>query len=317
MADDIFPLSDEEQQAVAAPPVATPPPNPPPFVAAPGTGFGYSTNAPSDWTSPQTGTMGGVPVMVPGNAQNVFAVRGPAVQAPMQDQYWQQIERAYQNLPLAQAEQAITAATQYQGVRTYQRLLDQGVPAAEALQKAGPMMFFSGSRGAGLSGAAAMLRQSEPKPEYQFVPGTDVAPATFQAPGQKPVVVNRSALPLAEKDIAPKVFSYAGKDYLYNPQTGAITTPKGTELNDKDRLALAKAVPKMIADMQSINPESPEYATAKAMLEMVKREASGAAPAPKATAGVSITDSQGRKWRYLGSSPNPKTDKNPANWVRE
>lgn len=53
------------------------------------------------------------------------------------------LAQLFQNRKIKEAEQAMSAAIQFQGLRGYQQALESGKPAAEALTKYGPMMFYS------------------------------------------------------------------------------------------------------------------------------------------------------------------------------
>lgn len=53
------------------------------------------------------------------------------------------LARLFQGRKIAEAEKAMAAAIQFQGLRGYQNALESGKPAAEALTRYGPMMFYT------------------------------------------------------------------------------------------------------------------------------------------------------------------------------
>lgn len=190
------PMDDEEGQGPESLPPVAPPSSlesavlpPRPYMSMPprGTGYTYATPGPGDFsTTQQAGVPWGGSVTLPGNAQNFAAMQSPVEAPGSSGEYWQRFQQAYRNLPLEQAQQAISAAVKYQGMRGYQRDIESGnVTAEQALAKWAPMIFVDQK-----GGSSAM-----PKPNYQFVPGQGGAPATFQAPGARPVIVPQNALP--------------------------------------------------------------------------------------------------------------------------
>jgi hypothetical protein len=110
----------------------------------------------------------GAPMMPTG--QRPVSVRPPMaapggvpVFSPEQQQsraFWRQMQAQTQDMPLDQAEQAVTAALKFQAMRGYQKDLEDGKSAGESLAKWAPMLFPKSSMG----NAAQMIRASQPRP---------------------------------------------------------------------------------------------------------------------------------------------------------
>jgi len=66
------------------------------------------------------------------------------------------------NLPIDQAADAVAQAMKFQAIRGYQKDLEAGKPASESLAKWAPMM-FSTPKSATMSGAASLIRASQPR----------------------------------------------------------------------------------------------------------------------------------------------------------
>lgn len=159
-----------------------------------------------------------IPPMAPGRSM-------PQMPGGAPDAYWGNFNRAYRDLPLKDAEMAIGAATRYQGTRGYQRDIANGVPADTALAKWAPMM-FSTAKGSQLSGAAAMVKNMRPQAAFSFVPGTNGAPASYQAPGQRPVIVPPNSLPRPDAVLETKKDPVSGHTfYKKGGQWVQLNTP--------------------------------------------------------------------------------------------
>jgi hypothetical protein len=123
--------------------------------------------------------------------QQVAQVRAPVVTAPggmavappagyrspfLSDEEAQQqtqmrkLQYAVQDLPLAEAEKAVSTAMKFQAIRGYQRELANGTPAHEALAKWAPMMFAQ-PKAATLGQAASMVRATTPQDKYMDIGG--------------------------------------------------------------------------------------------------------------------------------------------------
>jgi len=336
--------------------------------------------AEESWTPIPAGSSPAVvsPAPVPPSGPTQWISRAQPVVAPggggAMD--WDMIERSYGNLPIAQAQTAINAAMQYQAMRGYQNDLDSGKPANVALARWAPMMFGKLGTTAGISGAASMIRATAPKPQFSFVPGTATMPASFQAPGERPVVVNRSALPEAATaqysfvpgtTNAPATYQAPGKRPVIVPRSalpisqtlGALdvkevapgtgiyvirspgsvdfkiaTARAGGELNEYQRSRIMQDVLKQKQRLSYMDPADPNYgASTNIIAELEKAAKTGrispavAAPMPEGVgatnapaikpAGKAFRDRSGKTWRYLGTAADPKTDRNPNNWVEE
>lgn len=73
---------------------------------------------------------------------------------------WRRMKYATADLPIDQAEQAVTTALKFQGLRGYQKDIADGKPANEALARWAPIMFSQPKAGT-LSGAASMIRAGQ------------------------------------------------------------------------------------------------------------------------------------------------------------
>lgn len=301
------------------------------------------------------------PVAPTGPTQWVSRAQPVAPPGGVGDMDWDMIERSYGNLPIAEAQKAINAAMQYQAMRGYKSDLESGKPAAEALSRWMPLMIAKPG-GGNLAGVASMIRATQPKPNFAFVPGQNGAPPTFQAPGQRPVIVPRSAMPIStagnllKEEVAPGILAVRAP----GATTVHIVKANGAELSQKDRLLLLPKIHSMQKDLAVIPPSSPEYKKIQEDIKVLRDASRGittvpvpepivptnagprgviappraevpipapvapparsnvaaAAPAAKRP-GKAFKDRSGKTWRYLGTSANPKTDRNPENWVEE
>jgi len=251
----------------------------------------------------------------PGPRRWVKAAQPPAIAGP--DQYWAGIEQAYKNLPIDKAQQAISAAMQYQAMRGYQADLQSGKPADQVLARWAPMMFGKMGAAGGMTGAASMIRATQPKPDFKYVPGAEGEPASFQAPGQRPVIVPRSAMPLKEgmpevdiKEISPG----AGVYVVRSPgQPVKIATAKGGELTEAQKANLLAKIPSMQKQLLNLDEESPEYSQMTNVINTVRQMAMGrpASPLPGAPTEVAPPPSAGGKSPFTEGQKvrNKKTGK--------
>lgn len=92
----------------------------------------------------------------------------------------QALQQLFENQKVDDAEKAMAAAIQFQGLRGYQQALKSGEPAEKALTRYGPMMFYRRPQSFG----PAMRALTPPKPErpiLRSIPGgglVDVDPVT-------------------------------------------------------------------------------------------------------------------------------------------
>lgn len=90
------------------------------------------------------------------------------------------LQYAVADLPLAEAEQAVSAALKFQAVRGYQQDLARGVTPNEALAKWAPIMFTAPKAG-NLAGAASLVRATRPEAEKYM----DIGGVGYQMKGGK------------------------------------------------------------------------------------------------------------------------------------
>lgn len=261
--------------------------------------------------------------------------------------------RAVANLPVDKAMEAINAAKEFMAIRGYQKDIEAGKPADESLAKWAPLGLLG--KKANLAGAGSFIKAVRPRPKFSFVPGTETQPASFQAPGERPVIVPRTAMPLSQtapelikQEVAPGIFA------VRDPRSASIHIVKGSgeSLTQKDRMSLITKLPSMERQATGMDPGSPEFERAQKAIQAVRAAAMGeesaagvptdigfqpppdvsarawepgappppvAAPEPAAPARTErkFTDKKGNVYRYVGNSADPKTDKNPDNWVKE
>lgn len=99
-----------------------------------------------------------------------FNVPAPTISGGMESIDPAAIARAYQARNIEEAEKAVTAAIQFQGLRGYQQALQSGEPAAKALTRYGPMMFYQ--RPAAFGPAVRAVTPPKPAaPMIRAVPG--------------------------------------------------------------------------------------------------------------------------------------------------
>lgn len=174
------------------------------------------------------------------------------------------------NVPIKQAEDAINAAQKFMAMRGYQKDLEKGVAADQAFMKWAPSLL-----GGKLTGAGPMLKAMQPAPNYQFVPGAEGAPATFQSPGQRPVIIPRTAMPLPpggeefiKKEIIPGVFAI-GRPGGTGTQ---IVKANGDSLTKVERLKLLTAVGNMEKGIGALTEGTPEYKNLREVIDAIKAE---------------------------------------------
>lgn len=104
--------------------------------------------------------------IAPPGTMPVSAPATPALRSPEENQnraMWRQLQRATADLPINQAEQAVTTALKFQGIRGYQKDLANGEDANKALAKWAPIMFTQ-PHAASLGQAASMVRATATPP---------------------------------------------------------------------------------------------------------------------------------------------------------
>lgn len=97
------------------------------------------------------------------------------------------------DLPLAEAEQAVSTALKFQAVRGYQKDLQEGKSASEALARWAPIMFTQ-PKAATLGQAASLIRAQAPTEKYMDIGGVGymmkggkATPLTTKVTPPKPV----------------------------------------------------------------------------------------------------------------------------------
>lgn len=143
----------------------------------------------------------------------------------------QALQRLFETQKVEDAQRAMSAAIQFQGLRGYQQALQEGKPAAEALTRYGPMMFYSRPQAFGPAMRAitpptitpyqkAVLAEREKRanqPQFRIVGGaggvynpTNQSFNVIQPAPEKPVsaAVERSlpGLPSARVSMTPTQF---------------------------------------------------------------------------------------------------------------
>lgn len=83
--------------------------------------------------------------------------------------------------PIEQQHKAVQAAIMFQGRRGYDKDLQSGMPADQALAKWGPMLFADKPQ--------EMVKMAP----WTFTPGQGGQPSTFQKPGERPIIVKPPA----------------------------------------------------------------------------------------------------------------------------
>lgn len=218
------------------------------------------------------------------------------------------IERNFANAPVDQAQKAINAAIQYQSQRGYNQDLQSGMSPDQALAKWAPLMLGKG----GLTGAASMIRATQPKPNFSFVPGEEGAPATFQAPGQRPVVVPRSAMPRGNAEDLQITDVMPGVKLIRDMQSGVFKIATGERpLSEAQRLKLMKDSIEMKRKISEMDKESPQYLETLRVLKAYEnslKEAGGTPRPVKAPApSVSAPSSPYKEGQRIRSKKDGKT----------
>jgi hypothetical protein len=226
------------------------------------------------------------------------------------------MERSLANAPIAQAQAAIAAATQYQAQRGYQKDLQEGKDPGEALARWAPMMF--GKTPAAMGGAASLIKATRPEPKYDFAPG-DVAtgrPAAWVQQGGrgKPVTIPNSAIPpgpledLLQEEIMPGVM------IIRDPKKGGFKIATGDRGLTKDqKLKLSARYQSITKQMENMDPKSPELPRLKTMADTIFKEMmdeytgeeSNSEPSP-VTPPESSSVSKRYRWNPLTGKPESK-----------
>lgn len=112
-----------------------------------------------------------------------------------QQETMRRLQYQVRDLPLAEAEQAVSTALKFQAIRGYQKDLQAGVTAPEALARWAPIMFSQPKAGT-LGQAASMVRAGTPQEKYMDIGGVGyqmkagkAIPLTTKAPTVKPITL--------------------------------------------------------------------------------------------------------------------------------
>lgn len=151
------------------------------------------------------------------------------------------VAELYRTQKIADAEKAVSAAIQFQGLRGYQQALKSGEPAEKALARYGPMMFYSKPQALGPSvravtppqinpnqAAALEFRKQQaalpPKPIYRAGPGGSTVRINPQddsvktlVPGAQPKRVLNPA-ERADQEIAKAAYKAAVEELEATPK---------------------------------------------------------------------------------------------------
>lgn len=111
------------------------------------------------------------PIAAPGRVP-VAAPRSPFLTPEEAEQrtVMRRLQYGVADLPLAEAEQAVTTALKFQAIRGYQQDLAKGVSAVDALTKWAPIM-FSQPKAATMGQAASLVRAMRPEDKYMDIGG--------------------------------------------------------------------------------------------------------------------------------------------------
>jgi hypothetical protein len=195
--------------------------------------------------------------------------------ASQQDIDMAHMERSLANVPIAQAQAAIAAATQYQAQRGYQQDIQNGKDPGEALARWAPMMF--GKTPAAMGGAASLIKATRPEPKYEFAPGDVTAgrPAAWVQQGGrgKPITIPGSAIPpgpiedLIQEEIMPGVM------IIRDPKKGGFKIATGDRGLSKDqKLKLSSRYQSITKQMENMDPTSPELPRLRIMADTIFKE---------------------------------------------
>ena len=188
------------------------------------------------------------------------------------------MERQLADAPIAQAQAAIAAATQFQAQRGYQKDIQDGKDPSEALSKWAPILFGGSGKGSSsMSGAASMIRATRPEPKYDFAPGDAVTgrPAAWVQQGGRgrPVTIPNSAIPagpledLLQEEIMPGVM------IIRDPKKGGFKIATGDRgLNKDQKLKLSSRYQSLTKQMENMDPTSPELPRLRIMADTIFKE---------------------------------------------
>lgn len=194
-----------------------------------------TTAAPATFVAPP----GRAPILPPASNSGFLSPDEAARQTSMR-----KLQYAIADLPLAEAEQAVSAALKFQAVRGYQQDLARGVSANEALAKWAPIMFTAPKAG-NLAGAASLVRATRPEAEKYM----DIGGVGYQMKGGKATPLTP---PKPEKKKTIPMVLPADPE---NPLTGGhITIP----LDENDPM-VKKAIDRARSGPPPVPPQEPGF----------------------------------------------------------
>lgn len=136
--------------------------------------FDYPDDLGQDYREPSIAapTTAAAPVQVPVAAPGRVPVTSPFLspEEAQQRTVMRRLQAGVSDLPLAEAEQAVSTAIKFQAVRGYQKDLQEGKSSAEALARWAPLMFTQPKAGT-LGQAASMVRAQAPTEKYMDIGG--------------------------------------------------------------------------------------------------------------------------------------------------
>jgi len=258
-------------------------------------------------------------------------MRGPQGQAPApsgpplqlltpeqasQREMWRRLQYATADQPIAQTEQAVAAALRFQAQRQYQQDLAAGTAPAEALAKVAPLL-FGGPKQGNLGQAASFIRATTPKPVPVMTPyQTDLMKFRREQAANKTVNVGPTVdrIHKLEKQLADMAVEQ-GKDFA----TGPLADEIGRNLASL-RTELQRAQGRATMGPATRNP--PISVTPPPAATTPDPSETAPASTPTVTASTSggkrvFKDKTGKKFIYIGTAKDPKTDRNPDNWQEQ
>lgn len=197
---------------------------------------------------PQRAPIQAPPPVAPAIAPPVAAPGAVPVRSPFltpeeaEDQAaMRRAQYAIQDLPIDQAEKALTSALKFQAIRGYQRDLAAGKSAADALSRWAPIMFSQPKAGT-LGQAAAMVRASRPaQPKVMNVGGV----AYEIGPGRATALTPP----------APKILSVGGTAYEFGPggarqlTPAKVTSPRANQFDLQQHASLMRQIQAIEKDL--------------------------------------------------------------------
>lgn len=199
-----------------------------------------------------------------------------------QQETMRRLQYQVRDLPLAEAEQAVSTALKFQAIRGYQKDLQAGVTAPEALARWAPIMFSQPKAGT-LGQAASLVRAGTPQEKYM-----DIGGVGYRMKGG-------TATPLTPpKVVPPKPTTLTMPTDPNDPFGGRVSIP----LDPKDPLVQA-TVERARRGPEPPAPEPP------GLFERIFGRKTAAAPAP--TPGMITPPAPAVAPAPVAAAPRPRT----------